>query len=99
MKLVLTLSLPRGPVQNNLLHFEGLSSPACTSTCTSTCTCTRSGCCKCKGDECRRSGENVFVTVTDVSAATVQYVMDLIYAGRCRNKPCRPTTPYLDVKT
>lgn len=42
----------------------------------------RSGCCKCKGEDCRRSSENIFISLSDVRISTVQYVMDIIYAGR-----------------
>jgi len=41
----------------------------------------RTGCCKCHGEECRRISDDVVVSLTDVSAAQVQYVMDIIYSG------------------
>ena len=44
----------------------------------------RSGCCKCKGEVCRRNSENIFISLDDVQIGVVQYVMDIIYSG-CGN--------------
>merc|ERR1719402_324350 len=36
---------------------------------------------QCLREECRRISDDVVVSLTDVSAAQVQYVMDIIYSG------------------
>ena len=41
----------------------------------------QSSCCKCQGKDCRRSSENIFISLGEVKIATVQYVMDIIYYG------------------
>lgn len=41
----------------------------------------KSGCCKCHGEDCRRSSENIFISLGEVKISTVQYVMDIIYSG------------------
>jgi len=41
----------------------------------------RTGCCKCQGEHCRRVSGDVVVSLTDVTVAQVQYVMDVIYNG------------------
>merc|ERR1719318_773178 len=41
----------------------------------------KTSCCKCKGVDCSRNAGNVFVTLDGVKTDTVQYVMDMIYAG------------------
>ena len=39
------------------------------------------GCCKCSGSLCNGNPETAFLTIDGVKADTVQYVMDMIYAG------------------
>jgi len=42
---------------------------------------TKTSCCKCNGVDCSRNAGNVFITLDGVKTDTVQYVMDMIYAG------------------
>jgi len=41
----------------------------------------KTSCCKCNGVDCSRNAGNVFITLDGVKTDTVQYVMDMIYAG------------------
>jgi len=41
----------------------------------------KNNCCKCGGVDCSRNAGNIFITLDDVNIDTVQYVMDMIYAG------------------
>ena len=41
----------------------------------------KNSCCKCAGVDCSRNAGNVFMTLDGVKTDTVQYVMDMIYAG------------------
>eukprot|EP00092_Neocalanus_flemingeri_P041110 GFUD01044768.1.p1 GENE.GFUD01044768.1~~GFUD01044768.1.p1 ORF type:complete len:581 (-),score=135.69 GFUD01044768.1:143-1885(-) len=41
----------------------------------------KNSCCKCFGVDCSRNAGNVFITLDSVKVNTVQYVMDMIYAG------------------
>jgi len=41
----------------------------------------KNNCCKCGGADCSRNAGNIFISLDDVKINTVQYVMDMIYAG------------------
>jgi len=41
----------------------------------------KSSCCKCGGRECSRNSGNIFITLEGLQVDTVQYVMDILYAG------------------
>merc|ERR1719233_1997590 len=41
----------------------------------------KNNCCKCGGAECSRNAGNIFISLDGVKINTVQYVMDMIYAG------------------
>jgi len=41
----------------------------------------KTSCCKCQGADCSRNAGNVFISLDGVKIETVQYVMDMIYAG------------------
>jgi len=41
----------------------------------------KNNCCKCGGADCSRNAGNIFISLDGVKINTVQYVMDMIYAG------------------